>query len=516
MPRAISRDERRGRRRTTTRVFVQVLLGVLLLQSAWVLTIPPFRGLDEHDHAFKAAATARGDIGPHHEVSSQGWGSFMSVPKDIVVAAQPICESFAYTTHDSCRPGPETSPGQVRVATAMANTNPAFYFVMGTAARPFDGVGALYAMRVLAAVLSALVLALGFVALRRTARGPWLGASALVAMTPVAVYSTTVAAPNGLELASGFLVWSSLLCALRPGAADAEADRWVRVATAGAVLLVTLRALGPVWLLLIVVTVIAWAGWARVRTLLSRRNTVACIAAVGLATALAATWIVLARPNEIPGNNDDFDNPLWVVLPQQWVLWFFQSVGAIPARNEIMPMPVYMIVFTLWLCLSAIAIRQATRRQRLALGLVVALGSLVPLAATAYFYSSIGTAWQGRYALPYTIGFLLLCGSILDAKVQVGARWNRRIIGVAAALLVCAATICLVHVLRVQLDQSPLAGTGSWPAPAEWQVVALTAAGMALLASCILLSPSRSGVGSSSDGSRPGALDLDSPTGSPR
>jgi len=39
---------------------------------------------------------------------------------------------------------------------------------------------------------------------------------------------------------------------------------------------------------------------------------------------------------------------------------------------------------------------------------------------------------------------------------------------------------------------------------------------MALLASCILLSPSRSGVGSSSDGSRPGALDLDSPTGSPR
>jgi hypothetical protein len=37
-----------------------VLVGVMLLQSAWILAVPPFRGSDEFDHAFRAAGVATG------------------------------------------------------------------------------------------------------------------------------------------------------------------------------------------------------------------------------------------------------------------------------------------------------------------------------------------------------------------------------------------------------------------------------------------------------------------------
>ena len=48
-------------RRRAFRVAALLFLGTLLLQSAWILTLPPFRGTDEFDHAFRAAQVAGGD-----------------------------------------------------------------------------------------------------------------------------------------------------------------------------------------------------------------------------------------------------------------------------------------------------------------------------------------------------------------------------------------------------------------------------------------------------------------------
>lgn len=478
--------------RSAPRMFVWVLLGVLLLQASWVLAVPPFRGLDEHDHVFKAAATARGDFGTQHETSSQGWGQFLSVPRDLVEAAQPVCEDLPYTTSDNCSPGTETAPGEVRVASAMANVNPAFYAVIGTAARPFDGVSALYAMRLASALLSSLMLALGLVAVRGLARGPLVTVGLLLALTPVLLYSTAVAAPNGLEMASGLLVWGALLRALSEDVPGPGGDRWMRLATLGAVPLVTLRALGPVWLLLIVASVAVWAGWPRLATALQRRNTWACIGTVGAATAAAALWIVAARPNQIGSPVDVFDTPLWIVLPQQWVVWFVQSVAAIPARNELAPLYVYVIAFLAWLVLAAVAVRVANRRQRMALLMVFVLATLVPCVATALFYESLGTAWQGRYSLPLTLGFFVLCGLILDAKLQVSMSCAHAAVAAAGVVTVVVTVVTQLHVVSAQARTSPLAAD-VWSAPPWWMLVGLTVSGMAILtASSFDLSPKAS------------------------
>ena len=75
------------RRSVLLRTLALTLLGVLLVQAAWVLAVPPFRGSDEHDHAYKAAAVARGDWSWDHEVSPMGWGAFVRAPADCSVPA---------------------------------------------------------------------------------------------------------------------------------------------------------------------------------------------------------------------------------------------------------------------------------------------------------------------------------------------------------------------------------------------------------------------------------------------
>ena len=53
--------------------------GVLLVQLAWILTVPPFRGIDEFDHAYRAAAVAHGQWLPRASASVRGHGEYVEV-----------------------------------------------------------------------------------------------------------------------------------------------------------------------------------------------------------------------------------------------------------------------------------------------------------------------------------------------------------------------------------------------------------------------------------------------------
>ena len=88
------------------------------------------------------------------------------------------------------------------VASAAALYPPAFYWIVGTAARPFEGAGSLYAMRVATAALCLIFIALGAWALSLLpTRWPLVGL--VIAVTPVMAYSTAIVAPNGVEMAAG-------------------------------------------------------------------------------------------------------------------------------------------------------------------------------------------------------------------------------------------------------------------------------------------------------------------------
>ncbi len=193
------------------RIALMWLIGSLLLQLAWISALPPFAGVDEFDHAYRASAVAHGQITTDHVAATDGRGELVVVDRSIAEAARAQCEARTYTGPDNCRPVADAGPGLVTIASAAASYNPAFYFVVGHLAKPFDGADALYVMRLVTAVLCSLFLALAAWLTCLWARTRWPLVGLMVASTPVLVYSTSIASPNGLEMCAALSVWVALL-----------------------------------------------------------------------------------------------------------------------------------------------------------------------------------------------------------------------------------------------------------------------------------------------------------------
>lgn len=471
-------------RQPVSTTLLTALAGLLLLQAAWVLVVPPFRGLDEHDHAYKAAAVARGDYSATHTASAQGWGEFMLVPADLVEAASAVCETFMYTTSDNCRPGEKGDDGLVSVASSAARYNPSFYAVVGTAALPFDGVAALYAMRAAAGLLCALLMVAVVLALRLGSASPLPAVAVLLAATPMLVYATSVVAPNGLEAMGALLLWTALLGLRNVVFPSRASNALLLLATAGAIPLALVKTLGPLWLILVASTLCLL--WPRDTLAAVARDRTArwCGVAVAAAVLAGASWTLLADTNAPTGIEVRFHDSPWEHVPGQWLVWFFQSMAAFPARDELAPMPLYVIGFLAWWLLVAAALRRWTRREAIAIGSILLIGTVIPVAATVITYDVMGTAWQGRYAYPYTMGALLICGFALD-RAGGWLRTSRIVVWLTATVMLALSVIGQLTVLTRQLEKSPLAGTDAWWAPHPALVVALNVAGFALLAAAL-------------------------------
>ena len=133
--------------------------------------MPPFAGSDEFDHAYRAAAAARGQWAIDPVDATRGTGAFVTVPADIVEAARSECQHLRYTKDHDCI-GKPASDGNVVVASGAGRYHPLFYAVIGTAAKPFDGAAALYAMRIATALLAAAFVWIAVRAAATWARSP--------------------------------------------------------------------------------------------------------------------------------------------------------------------------------------------------------------------------------------------------------------------------------------------------------------------------------------------------------
>ena len=400
------------------RAFLLCFAGLLVIEAAWIAVVPPFRGVDEHDHVFRAASVARGHWRPDYVHATNGRGDLIPVPADIVKAARPVCESLSYTKHDDCNGVAEVGSGQVLVASAASRYNPIFYWVIGAPARWFRGESAAYAMRAAGALLCSALLALALVISRRLGDTRWPMLGLLVATSPIALYSFALPAANGLELAAAALLWTCLL-ALRRARQPGTQSRLLLIATGAAAVLATVRSLGPVWLALIVATWSVVAGWSRIIDLVRqhRRLAPACVLVVGVATLAGVAWTLTASTNSPVNQPSHHMGPPWATLPAAIPFWVMQCIGAFPTGVEVGPPAMYVLTIALYAGLFVLA-RSSIRAARIPLILVATVSLAIPIAATILTFDRLGLAWQGRYGLPYAIGLFLVLSWAADDKAQ--------------------------------------------------------------------------------------------------
>lgn len=457
-----------------------VLLGCVIVQAAWIVAVPPFRGIDEFDHVYRAAAVARGEwqaegTAPH------GRGGLVTVPADIVSAAHAQCAALKYTGHDNCSPAVVLQDGRVRVASAASRYNPVFYWVVGSVARPFHGDAALYAMRMVSALLCAIGLAVAAWCISRRSTTNWPRVGLLLAITPVFAYSTVIPAPNGLEMVSGLVLWCALLALgedRRPG------DCWViGWGIAASLCLVTLRSLGPVLAVLIVICVLIvrrrqlgkiWSAHARWLS--------AGVALTSVVTLASVWWILVQVP--LASEGDFSAAPYlesWRVLP----IGMLQTVAAFPLREERAPIFVYLVYLAMVAAMFVMALRQSSGRLRQGLVVGLILTQVLPLALTVASIRSVGLVWQGRYALPFVGGLTVLAGVALERGRA--REIPRPVLAALAGAYVVVQVTCIGAVYHRELGNPVSAADPGFLQTSTGLVVAIGAIGWLVVVAALLM-----------------------------
>ena len=393
-----------------------VVVGYLIVALAWSATVAPFRGSDEHDHTFRADAVGHGEILPQHGRRDGTRGDLLTVRRSIVDAARPVCEVLQYVSAEDCRGWPAEREEEALIPSGAARYNPSYYAVAGIAARPFDGVRALGAMRVATAVTAALLMGLAVWVASAGSRTSWPAAALVLSMTPAATFASGLATPNGVHLAATALVWASAL-RLRDVLARGEApDRlpWVGL-TVGAVVAVHTHSLGVLWLAGILL--VCWLSTGRPAYVAARavRTAPRLLVAGAVVLVIAGVgWAVAAGTNDPRVEARTFDGPIFPALLFQPVLWFLQSFATTTGNWVVASGWVYVVALATLAWLLVLAMPHVTGRERRALAVTAVLWLVVPVCLTLVALPQLGFAWQGRYSLPIGYGFVFLAAHALD------------------------------------------------------------------------------------------------------
>jgi hypothetical protein len=456
---------------------VIALLAVLIAEAVWIVTVPPYRGSDEIDHAYRAAGVASGQF--HlSQGAAHGRGLLVWVPTDIVTAAQKQCTSLIYVGRDNCH-AVETSGNRSLVATSAYAYDPLYYLYVGTVAKPFHGAAADYAMRAATALVCALLLALGVGLMTFAGTGRWTDLGVLAAITPEVLFSGAMPSPNGVEMGLAFVLWAALLAAARHGDDASLQRRLLAVAGIAVFPLTFIRLLGPMWVVLIVTAVTATIGWREAWVIVRRhRRVVSTIAAV---TVVGVCWWATGQviASHATGVQPDVDRKKWI-LAFNLPVYTMQMVGAFPWRDEPAPLAIYPLVFFVILLMLVAAWRRgATVQVRRAVFWVGITSLLVPVVLSLVFMPSAGAIWQGRYEIPFVIGILPLCGLVLD-DAGFAPTEGRRLIGLSGIFLVVAQLACVYHVQQLELKRSE-----SYTDPAWWHPPGVVLTGLMLIACAV-------------------------------
>jgi hypothetical protein len=458
-------------------------LGLLLIQLGWVVAIPPFAAMDEWDHAYRAAAVAHGQVVAPPSEATRGTGAYVHVPSDIVRAARSECERLHYGGQDECV---GTVDGEFsEVASGAGRYPPAFYALVGWPSIFLDGVAALYAMR-----LAGLLLCWGLVMAALQSLGRWAspltGLSVCFALTPTVIYASAAVAPNGLEMVSGLAFWASLASIAHDRERRALDGQTVTLALVSGSLLLSLRSLGPLWAALILaIALVAWPGLRPRLTGFLRTGRGVAASLWAVAVGVGSIWWIQTQGALEVGRSDagavDLARRFQLGLRES-VVWTFQYMGAFPYRNNPAPPAVYACLLTVIIVLGVVAFRRAASRERWALAATMAVAYGVPFAITVATVERYGTAWQGRYTLPFLFGTLVVCGVILSRTVTSPKPW---LLYGAVVLVTTAHAISVVNTQHLEVQMLERTSTPLWTLHTNPAVLTL----LAVVGSVALLVP---------------------------
>ena len=478
------------------------------LAGVWTFAVPLMDSPDEPTHAIKAAAVARGELTTSYTIVVSAFGirpvTEVEVPR-AYADLTPIASCFVHGRgpRAPCALASQVGPAgpTTRAGTYVGTYPPLYYAIVGWPSRLLRPEDALYAMRLIGALICSALLASGLTSASRCSRRRLVVAASVLGITPMVIFLTASINPNGLEIASAFCVWLAALELVRHRGM-APTRLMVRLGVSS-VLLVGSRPLSPAFVVVILGAVALLAGQRpALRRLASDprvRATAAVIAAATLGSAVfvivnhSATAILKFPLTGHPSHLETAHHSLDLTGAR-----IHQMIGVLGWLNlTTPPLPTWLVDG--WeiaiLLLGVVALTVGTWRHRLVLLALVSGVLVMPVVSEGVGAATYGYAWQGRYALPIAVGIPIVSGWVIDASNALPIRVERWIAAVVAAWV----AVGLVIAQGAMLAQL-MFGVGArwtrafesvpWAGPLSPAVLmaACSAAGVALAAWLIALS----------------------------
>ena len=395
---------------------------MFLIAGAWAFVMPTGAQPDDTAHMARAWAIWDGQIvadpvpdGPDVQL----------VPEAIVRAGDVACFALDPRTDASCTPSVGESQRLVGISTRAALDDPAFYVVTGWPFHLFaEPANALYASRLIAAFVCALVTALGICAALLHRSSVITASATVVVLTPVVLSSFGSLDPIAWEVAGAVSgVTGLFLLVMEPRAAAARS--WAMIAGIGLSVMVIAGASSLLWLAIILGAAVL-IGSGRLRQIVGVPAARWSALVVALATGWAIAWERIGG-GTVGGRTEGrgYREGLRVLFGESGA-WWDAMIGRLGAAVE----PSTLSRWAMIMCVGVIIIgglAAGRLRHVLVLLLMMLASVLAPLAVAVYLYPSLGTAWQGRYNIAIALPCVLFAAMLWDFDSSAPVALRRRL-----------------------------------------------------------------------------------------
>jgi hypothetical protein len=306
--------------------------------------------------------------------------------------------------------------------------------------------------------------------------------------------------PQGAEIAAAVAVWVGVLRLLQTFREPAEQQSlsrswlWAGV-TVASVILVNARALGPLWLVVIVGLCFVASGWQPVRRLFTTASSYWWLAAIAAGGLFSIGWTLSggslsnqAEASDAPLVNGTFFQGFRYMI-RMAPDFVQQAIGYFGWFDAPLPVWTYWLFIAAFAVIVVLAFIATRRRNALTMAAVVVAAIFVPALVQAYSVHQTGIIWQGRYGLFLYLGITIVAAWVLSRDAPAVGSLAPRAAWVASSLVASFGLIAfgLVLVRYVIGAQSPLGQMLSdpqWQPPLGWPalVAAYAVTSLALVA----------------------------------
>lgn len=434
---------------------------IALLGIIWSLASPLFSVPDENAHATKAVAQLRGEVIGKVEPGQPY--PVVDLPPGYAYNPSSVCYLFVTSKPAHCPSAYGDGTGNNYFSTWVATYNPIYYYIVGWPSLIFsNGAVGLYAMRIVSALLGALLLAWAFQIALSSRASRWIPFGLAVAAGPMVLYLFGSINPNGAEIAAAGALWVALVRLLERYD-ESRRETWSSlpqwylwlVVSVSAIILANARSVGPLWLVVVVVLSLMACGPRAARALFTRRGNYAWIATIAAGTIFSGVWTLAtgsvsgqAGANDVPFVGAGFVTGFLAML-RRTPIYLKEGIGVFGWLDTTLPEMLYAVFAVALGVLVVLALAGTNRRGAIAMSSLLAAAILVPAIVQGATISRTGLIWQGRYGLFLYIAIPLLAAWLLSGPAGGRAAFlSTKVTWIGISLMSVFSIVAFAFVLR--------------------------------------------------------------------